>query len=255
MQSITIRGITIGEGIPKICIPIVGVTKNDILHETEKAMSCHIDLLEWRVDYYENCFDIQKVIEVLADIRKIAKQTPIIFTFRTLKEGGEKQIALEQYSTLIHAVIEQHTADIVDIELYSGDAVVMPLIEKAKQYTVKTILSSHDFKCTPPENEIVSRLCRMQQLGADITKIAVMPQCKKDVLILLSATEQMQSKYADRPFITMSMGAVGSISRMVGEIFGSAVTFGVVNKSSAPGQIESMKLKQILQMIQDINVM
>ena len=142
MQSITIRGITIGEGIPKICIPIVGVTKNDILHETEKAMSCHIDLLECRVDYYENCFDIQKVIEVLADIRKIAKQTPIIFTFRTLKEGGEKQIALEQYSTLIHAVIEQHTADIVDIELYSGDAVVMPLIEKAKQYTVKTILST-----------------------------------------------------------------------------------------------------------------
>ena len=120
---------------------------------------------------------------------------------------------------------------------------------------VKTILSSHDFKCTPPENEIVSRLCRMQQLGADITKIAVMPQCKKDVLILLSATEQMQSKYADRTFITMSMGAVGSISRMVGEIFGSAVTFGVVNKSSAPGQIESMKLKQILQMIHDINVM
>lgn len=252
MQSITIRNVTIGEGIPKICIPIVGTTKSDILHETKNAISCDMDLLEWRADYYENCFDIQKVIEVLTEIRQIAKQIPIIFTFRTKKEGGEKQIALENYTALIGAVIEQCTADIVDIELFSGDTVVIPLIEKAKKYAVKTILSSHDFKNTPPENEIISRLCRMQQLGADITKIAVMPQCKKDVLILLSATEQMQSKYADRPFVTMSMGAVGSISRIVGEIFGSAITFGAGNKSSAPGQIESTVLKQVLQTIHNI---
>lgn len=252
MQSITIRNITIGEGIPKICIPIVGTTKSDILHETKNAISCDMDLLEWRADYYENCFDIQKVIEVLTEIRQIAKQIPIIFTFRTKKEGGEKQIALENYTALIDAVMEQCTADIVDIELFSGDTVVIPLIEKAKRYAVKTILSSHDFKNTPPESEIISRLCRMQQLGADITKIAVMPQCKKDVLILLSATEQMQSKYADRPFVTMSMGAMGSISRIVGEIFGSAITFGVGNKSSAPGQIESTVLKQVLQTIHHI---
>lgn len=31
----------------------------------------------------------------------------------------------------------------------------------------------------------------MQDMGADIPKIAVMPQNKRDVLILLSATEEM----------------------------------------------------------------
>ncbi len=91
----------------------------------------------------------------------------------------------------------------------------------------------------------------MQQLGADITKIAVMPQNKKDVLTLLCATEQMQCQYADRPFVTMSMGSIGSISRIAGEIFGSAITFGAVQKSSAPGQIKAKKLKQMLQMIHD----
>lgn len=50
----------------------------------------------------------------------------------------------------------------------------------------------------------------MQELDADIPKIAVMPQNKKDVLTLLSATEEMASEYADRPIITMSMaGAIG----------------------------------------------
>lgn len=49
----------------------------------------------------------------------------------------------------------------------------------------------------------------MQELGADIPKIAVMPQSRKDVLTLLSATEEMASKYADRPIITMSMSATG----------------------------------------------
>ena len=76
----------------------------------------------------------------------------------------------------------------------------------------------------------------MQELDADIPKIAVMPQNKKDVLTLLAATEEMVSEYADRPIITMSMAGTGLISRLCGEVFGSALTFGAVGKASAPGQ-------------------
>ena len=56
----------------------------------------------------------------------------------------------------------------------------------------------------------------MQELGADIPKIAVMPRNKKDVLTLLAATEEMSSEYADRPIITMSMAETGVISRLCG---------------------------------------
>ena len=60
----------------------------------------------------------------------------------------------------------------------------------------------------------------MQDMNADIPKIAVMPQNKKDVLTLLAATEEMTTTYADRPIITMSMAGTGVISRLCGEVFG-----------------------------------
>jgi 3-dehydroquinate dehydratase (EC 4.2.1.10) len=108
---------------------------------------------------------------------------------------------------------------------------------------VKVIMSSHDFHNTPPAEEIVRRLRKMQQLGADIPKIALMPQNKTDVLTLLTATLEMHEHYADRPLITMSMAKTGVISRLAGEVFGSAATFGAVKKASAPGQISVSDLR------------
>ena len=85
----------------------------------------------------------------------------------------------------------------------------------------------------------------MQDMGADIPKMAVMPQTKKDVLTLLSATEEMASDYADRPIITMAMAGLGSISRIACEAFGSGA------QASAPGQIGAEKLHQALQIVHD----
>lgn len=251
MKSVAVRNVMIGEGSPKICIPIIGITKNDILEEIKNAMILDVDLIEWRVDWYENCFDSKKVIEILKAMRKYIEQIPIIFTFRTAKEGGAKEITIENYETLLSDVIKSQQADVIDIELFTGEDTVLSLIEKAKQCSVKTILSSHDFEKTPEKEEIIARLCYMQKLGGDITKIALMPRSKKDVLTLLCATEEMQSRYADRPYVTMSMGGIGSISRMVGEVFGVSITFGIGEYSSAPGQIEAQKLKQVLEIIHD----
>ena len=89
----------------------------------------------------------------------------------------------------------------------------------------------------------------MQELGADIPKIALMPTCRQDVLTVLSATVDMSEKYADRPIITMSMGKTGVTSRLTGEAFGSAATFGAVKTASAPGQISVSDLRTVLTII------
>ena len=72
-----------------------------------------------------------------------------------------------------------------------------------------------------------------------------MPQNKKDVLTLLAATEEIATEYADRPIITMSMAGTGVISRLCGEVFGSALTFGAAGKASAPGQMGVEDLKTV----------
>ena len=76
-----------------------------------------------------------------------------------------------------------------------------------------------------------------------------MPQNKKDVLTLLAATEEMTSVYADRPVITMSMAGTGVLSRLCGEVFGSALTFGAAGKASAPGQMAVEDLKTALELL------
>ena len=133
--------------------------------------------------------------------------------------------------------------------MFTGDEVVKEVVEFAHSVNVKVVASNHDFDKTPSKGDIVSRLIKMQDLGADIPKIAVMPKCKLDVLELLEATTIMSEKYANRPIITMSMAGQGVISRLCGEVFGSCLTFGAVNKASAPGQINIEELNKVLDII------
>ena len=90
---------------------------------------------------------------------------------------------------------------------------------------------------------------RMAELGCDIAKIAVMPQTPRDVLTLLSATEQMHTSHPEIPIITMSMGQLGLVSRLCGEVFGSALTFGAAGQASAPGQAPVQALRQVLNLL------
>ena len=245
-KEVKVRNIEIGAGIPKICVPIVGVTREEILAAAETIKSTKADVVEWRVDWYEDIFDFAKTEETMKALREVLGETPILFTFRTSKEGGEKSIETETYVELNQNAAKTGLVDLVDVEAFTGDDAVKAVVETAHANGVKVIASNHDFHKTPAKDEIVSRLRKMQELGADIPKIAVMPQNKKDVLTLLSATEEMESEYADRPIITMSMSGTGVISRLCGEVFGSALTFGAVGKVSAPGQMGIEDLTTVL---------
>lgn len=249
MNTVKIKNIEIGSGMPKICVPIVAVSKEDILKEAEYIKTIKADIVEWRADWFENVFDIEKVKEVLSDLSNILGDIPLLFTFRTKKEGGEKEIELEFYADLNIAAANTEFVDMVDVEIFSGDAIVSTIIEAVHSAGKKIIASNHDFFATPDKNDIISRLVKMQNMGADISKIAVMPNSKKDVLTLLAATEEMVSEHATKPVVTMSMGGKGLISRLSGEVFGSAITFGAAKKASAPGQIAVAELYNVLDVI------
>lgn len=246
---VEVRGVRIGEGIPKICVPIVGKSKEEILAAATSFADVPMDIAEWRVDWFEGVFDFGKVEDVLKELRLTLGEIPILFTFRTSNEGGEKAIEAMDYAKLNKKAAATGLIDLVDVEAFTGDEVVQDIIAGAHTYGVKVVASNHDFEKTPNQEDIVSRLRKMQELGADIPKIAVMPKNKKDVLTLLSATEEMVSQYANCPIITMSMTGIGTISRLSGEVFGSAVTFGAVGKASAPGQMYATDLNKVLTLI------
>lgn len=249
MNAVKVRNIVIGEGMPKICVPIVGATKEAILEEARAITKLPADVVELRIDWFEGVFDWAQMEDVLKALRETLGEMPILMTFRTSKEGGEKAIDDETYAEINIKAAQTGLIDLIDVEIFTGDEVVEKIIEGAHEAGVKVVASNHDFDKTPDKDDIVGRLCKMQELGADIPKIAVMPQSKKDVLTLLTATEEMATEHADRPIITMSMAGNGVVSRLAGETFGSALTFAAAAKASAPGQMEVNDLKKILELI------
>lgn len=249
MNTVKIRNVEIGSGIPKICVPIIGSTRKEILSEAAKIKETDADIAEWRADWYEDVFEFSQTAETARRLRDVLGETPLLFTFRTAREGGEKEIAADIYADLNKHMIKAGYIDLIDVEAFTGDEAVQKTVACAHEHGVRVIISNHDFHKTPEKAELISRLRKMQNLGADIPKIAVMPQNTQDVLTLLAATEEMKDTYADRPIITMSMAGTGLISRLCGELFGSALTFGTAGKASAPGQIPVRDLKSVLDLL------
>lgn len=249
MKTIQLRNVTIGSGAPKVIVPIVASTAEAILAKAKELSELPLDMVEWRADFFEDIFHFDKVLEVLRGLRTALGEKPVLFTFRTKKEGGEKEIDMAEYTALNKLTARSGCVDAVDVEIFSGDAVVRENIENLHDAGVIVVGSNHDFSGTPDKDDLLYRLRKMQDMGADIPKIAVMPKSRADVLTLLSATEEMYSKYADRPIITMSMSGLGAISRVCGEVFGSSMTFGAVGQVSAPGQIPVDRLNTVLDIL------
>lgn len=248
MNPVIVRNVKIGEGIPKICVPIVGRTRNEIIDEAKEILALPADLVEWRADWFEDVFDFEQVKSVLNSLREILGKKPVLFTFRTAKEGGERAIEDITYIALNKVAAESGKVDLLDVELFAGDTVVDEVLNIAHQNHVKVIASNHDFEKTPSKEEMISRLQKMEEMGADILKIAVMPKSSKDVLTLLSTTEEMH-ELTEKPVVTMSMSDIGGVSRVSGELFGSAITFGTAGKASAPGQIPAEELRNVLEIL------
>ena len=65
MNTVKVRNLEIGTGAPKIIVPIVGVTKEEILSEAKTFDTLPIHVVEWRVDWFEHVFETEQVIDVL----------------------------------------------------------------------------------------------------------------------------------------------------------------------------------------------
>lgn len=250
-KVVIIKGVTIGEGLPKICIPIVGKTINQLVEEAYYLKDLDLDIVEWRVDFFGYVTNIDKVREALQAIRTILVDKPIIFTFRSAKEGGVKEVSTEFYVELNKTIAKTKQVEAIDVELFNNEKDIRELVEVLHANEVKVIISHHDFSKTPSKDEIIACLCKAVELGGDIPKIAVMPTSVADVITLLDATRVMKEEYANGPIITISMSGKGVISRLAGELFGSDLTFGSDTKASAPGQISVVDLRKTIQLLHD----
>ena len=161
---------------------------------------------------------------------------------------GVSRRQFEAYVEKVKTKFSDIETDDSDIEYFEAKN-PQKEIAMLREMGAYVIASHHDFEQTPDPEVIRMLLEQIRESGADVVKLAVMPQNMWDVLHLLEETNRFHENHPDHPLITMSMGAKGGISRVAGEFFGSCVTFGAGGQASAPGQLPVKQLEEILHIL------
>lgn len=236
MKTVTVKDLVIGTGAPKIIVSLMAKDIASVKSEALAYREADFDILEWRVDHYADLSNVESVMAAAKFSVKPCQKNRCCLPSAVPKKAASRRFPPR---LILHSIVQPSTAalvDMIDLELFTGDDQVKETVAYAHAHDVKVVMSNHDFHKTPEAEEIIARLRKMQSFDADIPKIALMPQSTSDVLTLLAATTEMQEQYADRPIITMSMAKTGVISRLAGEVFGSAATFGAVKKPLREGK-------------------
>ena len=248
MKTVRVRDLVLGDGIPKICVPLIARTRSELEDALQVLKDSCFDLVEFRADYY-----CEEEAPALRAIRGAVGLKPVLYTIRTGEEGGQVWIDDKLYRERILAAAS--LSDLVDLQFeriraYArNDGVNRDLVSMVRALGAKVLISWHDFDKTPEKEELLEKMCAMQRAGCDIAKIAVMPKTRKDVFALMEASVEMLELRAECPFIALSMGSLGKVTRTAGAFTGSCITFGTAGASSAPGQIPSGLLREILNVL------
>lgn len=218
----------------KIAIPIFQENCKDVIEVARDCIEKGADILEFRIDALKNP-DISEIRKTIEEIN-----FPIIATNRINTEGGSFKGSEEERVNILYECCD--LVEYVDIELQSNDE----YINKIKDTGVTTIVSYHDFEKTPDLNEIMYIVEKELELG-DIAKVAFMPQNLEDTLTILAVLSHCKNT------IAISMGDLGSYTRVMASKFDSPITFAAGRDATAPGQIDIETMKALLNM--NLNIM
>ena len=233
-----------------ICVPIVGPMIEDILSQVQEAVQAKVDLIELRPDMWMKGSHLHEeeyiptIVNLVEEVHSRYEKMSILFTWRTLAEGGETLLSNENYCNLLQAIVNQNVVDAVDVELFAYTDRIGQIIKEAHHQNIQTVMSYHNFQSTPKLEILHGYAERMISAGGSVIKFALMPTTSDDVLSVLQFTKELTERYPQLPRITMSMGKLGQMTRTCGHVFGNCLTFGKLGQASAPGQVEVAVLKQ-----------
>lgn len=213
----------------KIAIPIAQKEKEDVIEVAHDCIRKGADILEFRIDAMNNPTS-DLIVEIAKEIN-----FPMIATNRIDIEGGSFKGCEKERVELLKSIAPY--VDYIDIELVTDDK----YIEEIKDTGTKTIISYHNFEKTPELNELTYIVEKEKQIG-DIAKVAVMPEKLEDTLVILA----ILSRFDDT--IAISMGELGSYTRVMASKFNSPITFAVGSDVTAPGQLDIETMKMLLNM-------
>ena len=152
---VQVRSLTLGDGMPKICVPVVASDPEQLEQALTRLEGTRdfYDLVEFRADIcpLDGTRDLS---EILRRLRKAVGDKPILFTVRTKEEGGNRTVSFDLYREM-NLCAAQEGADLVDLQLSMMEGDRMGLLSDIHGRGAHVIGSFHDFHGTPPADELV----------------------------------------------------------------------------------------------------
>ncbi|MGT2906585.1 type I 3-dehydroquinate dehydratase [Streptococcus dentiloxodontae] len=223
----------------KIVVPVMPTSLEEV-EALDPSKFEGADIIEWRADF----LDKDNILAVAPAVFEKFSGVEVLFTLRTTREGGHIDLTNEDYVALIRDISALYSPDYIDFEYFSYREVFENMLEFSN-----LVLSYHNFEETP-EN-LMEVFSELTALTPRVVKIAVMPHQEQDVLDLMNYTRGFKALNPEQEFATMSMGKVGRLSRLAGDLIGSSWTFASLENASAPGQVALADMRKIREVLDE----
>ncbi|KAH6621266.1 EPSP synthase-domain-containing protein [Chaetomium sp. MPI-SDFR-AT-0129] len=205
------------------------------------------DAVELRVDLLEN-FDAEFVARQVALLRSAAK-VPIVFTVRTVSQGGKFPDDKPQQAHELYNVGLRTGVEYLDLEMTMPDDII-EAVTASKGHTY-IIASHHDpqGKLSWKNGSWVPFYNKALRHG-DIIKLVGVASEVSDNFALTSFKTQMLAAHKT-PIIALNMGPAGKLSRVLNS-FMTPVSHPELPIKAAPGQLSATEIRQGLALIGEL---
>lgn len=215
-----VKDIVFGEGRPKLLVPLTASTQEELVHQARIAVQSAADVIEWRMDFYEDLLEKAALLDTLRLIRMEIHEKVLLATLRTTEAGGLHESSLHTYRELCMTVAQSGAIDLIDLELHQVEFLGRQFVQTIKEHQVAIIMSSYDLRQTPADGQLVFQIGMMNQFGADMGRLVAMPQQLSDVLRMMGIVQRTRGMN-HLPLAILSLGDLGKVTRVSGELIGS----------------------------------
>ena len=252
MKPLKVKNVIIDDGRFNLVLTLTSKSllqlEKDLIGARERSFS----LIEWRGDYLKNEGEeiSLTLLQGLNLIKKIFPRTPLIFTYRAREEGGQSEISDEDLLTLRMMMVRSLQIELIDVEEFWWEKSKSPalrlayktLLNEAKEKGVLVIMSHHDFTNYPGKQAVIKNVKTMENMGADLVKVAVKITSSEELLDLMRVSKTL-AESLHVPHVLIGMGDAGTSTRFDSDNFYSCLTYGAYGIKAAPGQMSIAEME------------
>ncbi len=199
-----------------ICVTVARTRHKHTIAEHQRLADAGAKLIEIRLDYIGRSIDLTRLLK--------DRPTPVVITCRRKEDGGRWDRSEEERLMMLRSAIAMGV-EYVDLE--------EDIAKKIPRYgKTKRIISLHNFEGTPDNLETIHG--ELAKQDADVIKIATLANTFSDVRRMMKLMQN-----AKVPTIGISMGDIGTVTRVLALRYGAPFTYCVYSSERrvAPGQL------------------